>query len=125
MVSDGMLGLKTISDAGGMAFAQSTAASKFDSMPRSAATTGVADHVLVPREIAVELKKDSNYVSNNIDGDLQLTSINGIQEALPDISKLLFEATNHNFQHYKPNSLAKRIRRRMHVLTLSNVDTYV
>ncbi len=122
--SDGTLGLKSISDAGGMTFAQSPESAKFDSMPRSAAITGVADHVLTPREIAVELKRYASYLSDS-KGNTQVPSIHGIHDALPEISKILVEATNHNFQHYKPNTLARRIRRRMHVLKLADITTYV
>jgi len=53
--TDGTLGLKAISDRGGLTFAQEPRSASHDSMPRSAATTGVADHVLVPAEIAAEL----------------------------------------------------------------------
>ena len=53
--TDGTLGLKAISDRGGLTFAQEPRSASHDSMPRSAATTGVADHVLVPAQIAAEL----------------------------------------------------------------------
>ncbi|MCM2369668.1 PAS domain-containing protein [Aporhodopirellula aestuarii] len=123
--SDGTLGLKSISDHGGITFAQDPASARFDSMPRSAATTGVADHVLPPREIAVELQ---NYVQH-------LRSIEALQtdkqrrgeikEAIPAIAERLSQVTQHNFQHYKPNSLIRRIQRRMQVLKVPNVDDYV
>ncbi|TWU32843.1 Chemotaxis response regulator protein-glutamate methylesterase [Novipirellula artificiosorum] len=60
--SDGTVGLKAISDAGGLTFAQDSASAKFDSMPRSAATTGVADHVCRPREIAAERLRYAAHV---------------------------------------------------------------
>ncbi|WP_197454706.1 PAS domain S-box protein [Stieleria varia] len=122
--SDGTLGLKAINDAGGMTFTQSAESAKFDSMPRSAMTTGVADHVLSPEMIGLELKKYAAYLSS-VENSLDSLSTSRIHEAIPTISKRLMEVTNHNFQHYKQNTLARRIRRRMHVLKLSQVDAYV
>ncbi len=123
--SDGTLGLKAISDAGGMTLAQSAETARYDSMPRSAATTGVADHILSPIAIASELSKYASYL-NSLEGEISETlSLKQIQQAIPDISKRLLEVTNHNFQHYKSNTLARRIRRRLQVLKLQNVEAYV
>ncbi|MEZ6137592.1 MAG: PAS domain S-box protein [Pirellulaceae bacterium] len=123
--SDGTLGLKAISDAGGMTFAQSAESAKYDSMPRSAATTGVADHVLSANAIAVELKKYASYLKSLDNESVESSSVKQIHEAIPEISKRLMELTNHNFQHYKQNTLARRIRRRMQVLKISSVESYV
>ena len=123
--SDGTLGLKSISDAGGMTFAQSAESAKYDSMPRSAATTGVADHVLPPSAIATELQKYARYLASMEEEIVEFSSVKQIHDAIPKIAKHLMETTNHNFQHYKQNTLARRIRRRMHVLKVSSVDHYV
>ncbi len=123
--SDGTLGLKAISDAGGTTLAQSPESAKFDSMPRSAATTGVADQVLAPAEIAAELTKYARFIAETVSDSRHQISSNKIREAIPQITKLLMEATNHNFQHYKQNSLGRRIRRRMQVLKIANVENYV
>ncbi|MCA9127928.1 MAG: PAS domain S-box protein [Planctomycetales bacterium] len=123
--SDGTLGLKAISDAGGMTFAQSAETAKYDSMPRSAAITGVADHVLSANAIAVELKKYASYLKSLDQESVESSSVKQIHEAIPEISKRLMELTNHNFQHYKQNTLARRIRRRMQVLKISSVESYV
>ncbi len=123
--SDGTLGLKAISDAGGMTFAQSADSAKYDSMPRSAATTGVADHVLSPSAIASELTKYASYIASVEKDPGETSSVKQIHDAIPAISKRLMEVTSHNFQHYKLNTLARRIRRRMQVLKLSSVEAYV
>ncbi len=123
--SDGTLGLKAISDAGGLTFAQSAESAKYDSMPRSAATTGVADHVLSASAIAVELKKYASYLAKISNAIVEPSSVKQIHDAIPAISKRLMELTNHNFQHYKQNTLARRIRRRMQLLKISSVDNYV
>ena len=123
--SDGTLGLKAIGDRGGLTFAQDAKSAKHDSMPRSAATTGVADHVLPPAEIAAALLQYVEYLH----GLEELTSSGSrqdeIKEAVPKIAETLMAVTNHNFQHYKTNTLVPRIQRRMQVLQIGSVDEYV
>ncbi len=123
--SDGTLGLKAISDAGGMTFAQSPESAKYDSMPRSAATTGVADHILSPSAIAAELQRYATHMASVDTATVARSSDKQVHEAIPAISQRLMEITNHNFQHYKQNTLARRIRRRMQVLKLASVDQYL
>jgi PAS domain S-box-containing protein len=123
--SDGTLGLKAISDAGGLTFSQSAESAKYDSMPRSAATTGVADHVLSASAIAAELNKYASFLSGVDQESVETSSVKQIHDAIPVISKRLMELTNHNFQHYKQNTLARRIRRRMQVLKIPSVEDYV
>jgi two-component system CheB/CheR fusion protein len=123
--SDGTLGLKAISDRGGLTIAQDEKTAQFDSMPRSAATTGVADHVLSPSEIATELLR---YVSHLHGLAEQMTPQRRqleIEQAIPAIAERLQEITNHNFQHYKPNTLIRRIQRRMQVLKIETVRDYL
>lgn len=123
--SDGTLGLKSISDSGGMTFAQDADSAKFDSMPRNAATTGVADHVLPPAEIAEELLNYFKYMDQaSVSlGGKSLTA--SIERAIPDIAERLMREINHNFQHYKSSTLARRIQRRMQVLKIADVADYV
>src|SRR4029078_12066865 len=53
--TDGTLGLKAVSDAGGLTLAQDPATAKADGMPRNAAAFGPADRVLPPDKMADEL----------------------------------------------------------------------
>ncbi len=78
--SDGTLGLKAISDNGGMTFAQSEKSAKFASMPRSAATTGVADHLMSPAEIATELLAYARH----LDGLAGETSESSMKKRIKD-----------------------------------------
>lgn len=122
--ADGTLGLKRISDAGGLTFAQDPSTSKFDSMPRSAATTGVADHVMDPAAIARELTRYRKHIASS---RLQRPSDQlreEIQVSISDIAEQLFQVTGHDFQHYKPNTLVRRILRRMQVLKIADTSEY-
>ncbi len=53
--TDGTLGLKAISDSGGMTMVQEPATAGHESMPRSGATLGVADRVLPPEKMPDEI----------------------------------------------------------------------
>ncbi|MGB7324757.1 MAG: PAS domain S-box protein [Rubripirellula sp.] len=123
--SDGTLGLKAISDCGGMTFAQDAKSAKYDSMPRNAATTGVADHVLPVAEIAAELLKYRDYLSKNATALKGESLVESIEQVIPDIAEQLLQATGHNFQHYKTSTLGRRIQRRMQVLKLPRVADYL
>jgi len=123
--SDGTFGAQAIANAGGMTMAQAPASAKFDSMPQSAIATGVVDHVLAPRQMAEELLAYVGHVAHFGDEDAGPPESGLIQEALVEICDLLQRATNHNFKHYKTTSLVRRISRRMQVLRLASVETYV
>ncbi|KAA1261452.1 Autoinducer 2 sensor kinase/phosphatase LuxQ [Rubripirellula obstinata] len=123
--TDGTLGLKSISDAGGMTFAQDSESAKFDSMPRNAATTGVADQVMPPAEIADEVKKYVGYLNGLGQEPAKKKFEEQIKHAIPRIADALLAETGNNFKHYKVNTLARRIQRRIQVLKLSGVDEYV
>ncbi|MDF1754162.1 MAG: PAS domain S-box protein [Verrucomicrobiales bacterium] len=123
--SDGTLGLKAISDAGGFTLAQDAESATFDSMPRSAASNGVADYVRSPREIATELLKYASHLEALEIKTTPKQLRNSIEEMIPTIAERLMKATNHNFQHYKINTLVRRIQRRMQVLKLTVVEDYV
>nr|WP_246151947.1 CheR family methyltransferase [Rubripirellula reticaptiva] len=123
--SDGTMGLKAISDQGGLTFAQNAASAKFDSMPRSAAITGVADHVLSPSQIAAELLIYAQHFADTDQPASRTRTQTVIKEAIPAIAERLMEVTHHDFQHYKTNTLSRRIQRRMQVLKLAEVSDYV
>ncbi len=123
--SDGTLGLKAISDQGGLTFAQDAKSAKYDSMPRSAATTGVADHVLEPKQIAAELTKYIRHLREFGETKTQTLMQSEIEEAIPEIADTLMRTTNHNFGHYKVNTLRRRIQRRMQILKIVSVAQYV
>jgi len=122
--SDGSLGLKAISDAGGLTFAQTVDSATFESMPQSAASTGAADHILSPAEIADELANYVEYRARSV-SETRRRMADDIHAAIPAIAKILVAETNHNFKHYKTNTLQRRIQRRMQVLKICDVETYI
>ncbi len=123
--TDGTLGLKAISDAGGMTIAQEPQTARYDSMPRSGATLGAADRVLPPEKMAGEILAYSRHVQALLLGDEKGVVYEQIGGALSTICELLERETEHNFKHYKTSTLVRRISRRMSLLRVGSAEDYV
>ena len=122
---DGSLGLVAIKAAGGMTYAQCQDTAKFDSMPNTAVATGNVDFVLPPEKIAEELANYSR--SPLLTGPLPLTKVEESPEqpsALATILALLKSTTGVDFSQYKAATLNRRIKRRMVLYKLENLDDY-
>ena len=97
----GTLGIKAIGDAGGMTLAQAPDSAAYDSMPRSAAGIGAADHVLRPEEIAKEILRYGEYLEQFQPQAKDSSLQEQIRSALSSICDILRKKTDHNFKHYK------------------------
>ncbi len=122
--TDGTLGLKAIKGAGGMAMVQEETQAKYNSMPRSAIDTGLVDYVLPVERMASELMK---YVKHPYIGGTEriLTAREESENHLQKIFMLIRSATGHDFSQYKPNTIHRRIERRMAVHQLDKIAEYV
>ncbi|AVH70924.1 chemotaxis protein CheB [Nostoc sp. 'Lobaria pulmonaria (5183) cyanobiont'] len=122
---DGSLGLKAIKEAGGVTFAQCEDTAKFDSMPNTAVATGNVDFVLPPQKIAEELVNLSrNPFISNLLPPIAIEKLPEQGDALATIFVLLRSATGVDFSHYKPNTLDRRIQRRMLLYKLERLEDY-
>ena len=123
--ADGTLGLKAISDAGGMTIAQDPETARQDEMPRNAGLAGNADHVLSPKDIAAELTEYVRHLRTlrHSEGDEAIAD--DVEAVLPRICDVLLEVTEYDFRHYKSKTLVRRVARRMQVLRARNADDYL
>jgi PAS domain S-box-containing protein len=120
--SDGTLGLREISGAGGMIMAQEPKTAQFDSMSRSAIATGLVDYVLPVEEMPGALVKyvQQSYVrAGNKAATEQRT--NGLNA----IVRLLAEEAQGDFGPYKKTTLLRRIERRMGLNHMDDVSDYL
>lgn len=117
MGDDGTLGLKSIKQAGGVVLVQDPATAAFDSMPRSAIATHMADDILDVEGIADALQ---SYILRY---DAQASEYDS--ERLTPVLELLRQSKNHDFSGYKRPMLSRRVRRRMHLAGLGDLDKYV
>lgn len=121
--SDGTLGIRAIKDAGGMVMAQNTDSSEFDGMPSSAIATGLVDYQLAADEMPGKLMA---YVSHAF-GRLPRSNVPDTpttDNILKKIFILLRSQTGHDFAQYKPNTIYRRIERRMAVHQIKAIDVY-
>ncbi len=122
--SDGTLSLRTIKGKGGMTMVQSPDSTKYNGMPRSAIATDMVDYELPPKEMPAQLIA---YVTQVLDSAFRKTSIpsHKIENILKKIFILLRVQTGHDFSQYKPNTILRRIQRRMAVHQIKTMNEYV
>ena len=123
--TDGTLGLKAVSDAGGLTMAQDPASARADGMPTNAAAFGPADRVLPPEKMADELLAYARHVRALAAAGEGEALHQQIVDALAGVCDVLLAATDHNFKHYKTSTLVRRIGRRMQIHRLRTADQYV
>ncbi len=121
--TDGAVGVKAIKEEGGLLMVQHPDEAQYDSMPRAAIATGLADVVLPVKELAKKLVQYSRHrPSLPLDAD-ELDE--GQLEAIRRILAHVHTRTGHDFSQYKRSTLLRRIQRRMQIHGLSTLETYL
>ncbi len=122
MGSDGSLGLKAIKEKNGIVLVQEPGSAKFDSMPRNAIQSVVADIVAPASELPVKLSEFLKFIpSVRIDEDKEVINKSNLEK----IIILLREQSGHDFSLYKKNTLFRRIERRKGVHQIDKINNYV
>ncbi len=124
MGSDGTQGVRAIKAAGGIAVVQRPESAEFDSMPTHAIATNLADFILAPPQM---LKQLIAYIARLTHTQFQPATYQtpATENALNKIFTLLRTRTGHDFSQYKPNTIQRRIARRMAVQQINVLDDYV
>ena len=127
--TDGTNGVKFVKERGGLVIAQAPESAKFDGMPKSVISTGLADFVLSPEEIAEEILNFSNTPTllRPLRSDTPLSeeeSPFSEEETLSHIYTILKNASGIDFTYYKRSTLLRRIERRMLVTHSSTLTEF-
>jgi len=122
--SDGSLGVRAVKGEGGMAMAQNPESTEYDGMPRSAIATGMVDFVLTPAEMVAQLIQYAEHTFGKAIPPMPSLGPPN-EDLLKKIFVLLRVQTNHDFSHYKRNTIVRRIDRRMAVHQIKALDDYV
>jgi two-component system, chemotaxis family, CheB/CheR fusion protein len=122
--TDGTLGLKAVKEVGGMAMVQEPESASYDGMPRSAIATGLVDFVLPPEKMMVQLITYAQHAFVPETGKGVAPSPKGTDN-LKKIFVLLRAQIGHDFSFYKPNTISRRIERRMTVNQIEHIGDYV
>ena len=124
--SDGSRGIRAMHEAGGLVIVQDEETAKFDGMPQSAVETGVVDLVLPLQERCRTLcstLSNTRFTVRKAAGPAPpVTQRYG--HRTPSISLLRAEY-GIDFSHYKPNTVWRRIDRRLQLNHSLDLDEYV
>jgi two-component system CheB/CheR fusion protein len=121
---DGAQGVRAIKGAGGLVIAQSPESAEFDGMPRSALAANVVHYTLAPAAMVRHLIAYSHRAFGKDAPALAKPPL-GVESAMKKICVLLRTQTGHDFSQYKPNTIQRRIERRMAVHQIEAIDDYV
>lgn len=123
--SDGTQGIKDIKEAAGVTVAQAPGSATFDGMPYAAIQTGCVDLVLRPFEIAAELAKIARHPYFQTSSEDALAESMPPDAALIKIFELLRNVYQADFTQYKPNTIRRRLERRMALVNETEVRSYL
>lgn len=121
--SDGMRGVRLVKECGGMVMVQDEDSAKFNGMPRAAISTGLPDFVLKPAEMPRQLQSFVSRPYSLLPANQDVSSTD--EDSLTRIFALLRERCKVDFTFYKPNTVLRRIERRMTVTHSDSLSAYV
>ncbi len=122
--SDGTLGVKAVKEKGGLVIIQDPESAKYDGMPRSAISAGLADYILPPEKMPEQLMKYMQHPYIVQPAEIG-TDEEGFQKHIQKIFVLIRLHTGHDFSHYKISTVRRRIARRMAVHQIGSIGIYV
>ena len=121
---DGSLGLEAIKGADGITFAQTEKSAKHTGMPASA--SGSADFILPPEGIAAELLRIASHPRRLLVRTADAAGpVPADGSEFKQIFALLRVHAGIDFSNYKPNTLSRRINRRMVLLKMDSLASYI
>ena len=121
--TDGINGLKTIKETGGLVMVQTPSSAKFDGMPQSAISTGLIDIIGSPQELAQQCLYITNGQPNLIlEGEKEENFFS--QEDLTYIIHTLLLKTGIDFQFYKKGTIERRLIKRIQIKGFETLDDY-
>lgn len=118
--SDGSRGIRDIHAAGGLVICESKESAKFDGMPQAAIETGVVDQLMPADSISAALTdRKLRTIFTNTDAADEPPS-----DGTDIVFALLNDAYGINFSCYKPNTVRRRIQRRLSLVGARDLDDY-
>jgi two-component system CheB/CheR fusion protein len=122
--TEGTVGLRDIKAAGGIVLVQNPETAKFNGMPQSAVSTGLADLILpigeMPDNLIALVGQGRKLLPEH-----QPEPEDEATDLIKKILMLLRAKTGHDFYQYKRNTIIRRIDRRMSVHRLDRMKDYV
>lgn len=123
--SDGAMGLKTIKGEGGIAIVQQPETARFPGMPRSSIAADHVDLIVTPLEIGTELAQLAQRYAKPELAPLrkELPTSEDVQFAR--VLSMLRTVSGVDFRLYKPQTIRRRLARRMMLCKIDSIHAYV
>jgi two-component system CheB/CheR fusion protein len=121
--TDGALGVRDIKSENGVVFIQTPEDAKYNGMPVSAISTGVSDYILDAGKMSDNLMACIGYVFDSSSKVSITESLNN--SIISNLFDLLQSKTGHDFSNYKPNTIKRRIERRMKIVQVTEIEDYI
>ena len=122
--SDGTRGVSAIKEEGGFVIVQSPETTDFDGMPNSVIVSGNMDYILPPAYMVGKLIEYATGKIQNMAGS-SLHTDERTEQLFETIFALLLVRTGHDFSHFKKSTILRRLKRRMTVHHVKNMNDYV
>ena len=122
--SDGTLGLRHIKDNGGVTLVQSPEEAEYDGMPRSAVAGGDADFVLPLAQMPARIVEIAR-TEPRLPADPDAQPGQEQERTLRKVFAQIRARTGHDFHHYKRSTIVRRIRRRMQMHQIPELEDYL
>ena len=124
--SDGALGLKSIKAEGGIAMVQSPESAAYSGMPRNSIAADHVDMVLPPAELASELGRlGKQFMRPELRSLEEGQTAPDDEQAFQKILQLLRGISGLDLRQYKPETIRRRMARRMLLLRVERLADYV
>jgi len=120
--SDGTRGIRAIKEFGGMVMVQDENSAKFDGMPKNAFATGLADFSLPPEKMPGQLLA---FVKHPYATLQEKNIVSSDDSDITRIFSILREKCKIDFTFYKPNTVVRRIERRISINHLKDISEYL
>ncbi|MGF1455601.1 MAG: CheR family methyltransferase [Alphaproteobacteria bacterium] len=121
--SDGAQGCEKIRGVDGHVIVQAPETAAFESMPKAVLSSGLADEVLMPREIGDAIKARARMAADQFGADVKRESPETAQYRR--IMQLIYGAEDLDFTGYKLTTFRRRISRRMSARDCTSLADYV
>ncbi|KTD52081.1 methyltransferase involved in chemotaxis (CheR domain) [Legionella quinlivanii] len=118
--TDGTIGIRALKEREGLVIVQTIKSALYDGMPKSAINTGLVNYVLSPELMFSSI---AQYIAHFHDNALPLAD--SVSDELRQILVLLNTHTGHDFSLYKPNTIFRRIQKRLTLLQIDNLCFYI
>ena len=124
--SDGASGLKAIKGDGGIALVQAPETAQHSSMPRMSIAADHVDMVVPPRELAMELNRlGAQFKRPEVRLLEQAETAITDEQSLVKIVQMVRTSSGLDLRLYKPDTIRRRIARRMILLRIDTLGEYV